>query len=133
MEEVGRRCGIEVEVFFTNAGHVGAMGRSEGLNLFYESTENRISCCHVRKVEPLGRALATLDGWITGLRRDQIVTRVATDKIAPDPGHQGVWKVAPLAYWKREREWAYFRVHDPPYNAPIDRDYTSIDRTHCQL
>ena len=131
MDQVRRRYGVEIEVYFPQAEAVEAMVRSKGLNLFYESIENRTSCCHVRKVEPLGRALATLDGWITGLRRDQIATRVRTEKIAPDPSHEGIWKIAPLADWTSERVWAYIREHDLPYNALHDRGYPSIGCAPC--
>ena len=43
----------------------------KGVNLFYESVENRKLCCEIRKVHPINKMLSTLDGWITGLRRDQ--------------------------------------------------------------
>ena len=131
IDQVRRRYSIEVEVYFPQADRVEAMVRSKGLNLFYESIENRTSCCHVRKVEPLGRALATLDGWVTGLRRDQIATRVETAKIAPDPQHGGIWKIAPLADWSSDRVWAYIREHDLPYNALHDQGYPSIGCAPC--
>jgi phosphoadenosine phosphosulfate reductase len=131
MDQVGRRYGIEIEVFFPRAEAVESMVRTKGMNLFYESIENRTSCCHVRKVEPLGRALATLDGWVTGLRRDQIATRGETPKIAPDEQHGGIWKIAPIADWTRERVWAYIREHDLPYNALHDQGYPSIGCAPC--
>jgi len=131
MDQVRRRYGIEIEVYFPNADSVEAMVRAKGLNLFYESIESRSECCGVRKVEPFGRALATLDGWVTGLRRDQILTRVDTAKIAPDPRHPGVWKIAPLADWTSDRVWAYIREHDLPYNALHDRGYPSIGCAPC--
>lgn len=131
MDQVRRRYAIDVEVFFPNAERVEEMVRARGLNLFYESIQNRTSCCHVRKVEPLGRALATLDGWITGLRRDQISTRAEVPKIGPDPQHAGIWKVAPLADWTSDQVWAYIRERDLPYNALHDRGYPSIGCLPC--
>jgi phosphoadenosine phosphosulfate reductase len=131
IDQVRRRYGIDVEVMFPEPERVEAMVRAKGVNLFYESTENRISCCHVRKVEPLGRALATVDGWITGLRRDQISTRAETPKIGFDQQHGGIWKVAPLADWGSDRVWAYIREHDLPYNALHDRGYPSIGCAPC--
>jgi phosphoadenosine phosphosulfate reductase len=131
MDQVRRRYAIEIEVYFPDTERVEAMVRTGGLNLFYESIEGRTTCCHVRKVEPLGRALTTLDGWVTGLRRDQIATRVETAKVAPDPGHPGIWKIAPLADWDSERVWAYIREHDLPYNALHDRGYPSIGCAPC--
>jgi phosphoadenosine phosphosulfate reductase len=131
IDQVRRRYGIEVEVMFPQPERVEEMVRIKGVNLFYESLENRIECCHVRKVEPLGRALATLDGWVTGLRRDQIATRAETPKIGPDPQHAGIWKVAPLADWSSDQVWAYIREHDQPYNALHDRGYPSIGCAPC--
>jgi phosphoadenosine phosphosulfate reductase len=93
--------------------------------------ENRKQCCGVRKVEPLGRALSTVDGWITGLRRDQIVTRAKTPKIGIDTDHGGIWKVAPLADWTRDQVWAYLREFDVPYNALHDQGYASIGCAPC--
>ena len=131
MDQVRRRYGIDVEVYLPEAAAVEVMVRTKGVNLFYESIENRTSCCGVRKVEPLGRALATVDGWVTGLRRDQIATRGLTPKIGPDPQHGGLWKVAPLADWSRDQVWAYIREHDLPYNALHDRGYPSIGCAPC--
>jgi phosphoadenosine phosphosulfate reductase len=131
MDAARRRYGIEIEVYFPRAEAVEAMVRTKGLNLFYESVENRLDCCGVRKVEPLARALATVDGWTTGLRRDQILTRAETLKIALDPAHGGIWKVAPLADWSNEQVWAHIRGNDVPYNALHDRGYPSIGCAPC--
>ncbi len=131
IDQVRRRYAIDVEVYVPQAERVEAMVRAKGVNLFYESLENRTSCCHVRKVEPLGRALATLDGWITGLRRDQVSTRAETPKIGLDPQHPTIWKVAPLADWTSDRVWNYIREHDLPYNALHDRGYPSIGCAPC--
>ena len=131
MDQVRRRFGIPIEVFFPDAARVESMVRAKGLNLFYESLENRRECCHVRKVEPLGRALATLDGWVTGLRRDQAPTRAAVPKIEEDPARPGVWKVAPLADWTADRVWAHIRDRDLPYNALHDLGYPSIGCAPC--
>jgi len=67
--------GFELELLAPNPTHLQRMVARKGPNLFYESVENRLLCCNVRKVQPLTRHLATLDAWITGLRRDQWATR----------------------------------------------------------
>jgi phosphoadenosine phosphosulfate reductase len=82
-------------------------------------------------VAPLGRALATVDGWITGLRRDQVSTRASTAKIAADAEHGGIWKVAPLADWTEAMVWAHIRERGLPYNALHDRGYPSIGCAPC--
>jgi phosphoadenosine phosphosulfate reductase len=131
IDQVRRRYRIDVEVFAPQADLVEAMVRAKGVNLFYDSIDNRVECCGVRKVEPLGRALATLDGWITGVRRDQIATRAETPRIGLDPQHGGIWKIAPLADWSSAQVWAYVREHDLPYNALHDRGYPSIGCAPC--
>jgi phosphoadenosine phosphosulfate reductase len=131
MDATRRRYGIDVEVYFPHPIDVEAMVRGRGLNLFYDSIEDRKDCCGVRKVEPLKRALATVDGWITGLRRDQIVTRAETPKIGIDRDHGGIWKVAPLAAWTRDQVWAYIRRHEVPYNALHDQGFASIGCAPC--
>jgi phosphoadenosine phosphosulfate reductase len=87
-------------------------------------------CCHLRKVEPLGRALAPLDAWITGLRREQSPTRANARKLEWDDGH-GLWKLNPLADWTEKDVWARISERDLPYNALHDRGYASIGCTHC--
>lgn len=131
IDQVRRRYGIDIEVYLPQADRVEAMVRDKGVNLFYESIDNRRQCCGIRKVEPLGRAMATLDGWITGVRRDQIATRAETPKLAIDPGRPGIWKVAPLADWSSAQVWKYIREHDLPYNALHDRGFPSIGCAPC--
>ena len=90
MDAVRARYGIPIEAYFPDQKEVEDMVRSRGMNLMYESVENRKLCCEIRKVHPLNRALSTLDGWITGLRRDQVVTRATTKKIEIDSGHRAL-------------------------------------------
>jgi phosphoadenosine phosphosulfate reductase len=87
-------------------------------------------CCHLRKVEPLGRALAPLDAWITGLRREQSPTRANARKLEWDEGH-GLWKLNPLADWSEKDVWARIVERDLPYNSLHDQGYASIGCTHC--
>ena len=131
IDQIRRRYGIAVEVFVPQAESVEAMVRGKGVNLFYESIDNRRECCGIRKVEPLGRALATLDGWVTGVRRDQIATRTDTPKLSADPQRPGIWKIAPLADWNTDHVWSYIRDRDLPYNALHDRGYPSIGCAPC--
>ena len=131
MDATQRRYGVDVEVYVPDAIEVEAMVAQRGLNLMYESVEDRKRCCGVRKVQPLERALATVDGWITGLRRDQLATRAATPKIGPDEEHGGLWKVAPLADWTHQQVWDYIRSNRVPYNELHDQGYPSIGCAPC--
>ena len=87
-------------------------------------------CCFMRKVEPLKRALAGADCWVTGLRREQSPQRAATPEVAWDEVH-GLFKAAPLATWSEQDVWRYIAAHDVAYNALHDRGYASIGCTHC--
>src|SRR5262249_13028583 len=87
-------------------------------------------CCAMRKVEPLRRALGGLEAWITGLRRDQAVTRGATRKLEWDETF-GVLKLNPLADWSLDQVWEYVRRHGVPYNRLHDRGFASIGCAPC--
>jgi phosphoadenylyl-sulfate reductase (thioredoxin) len=95
IEAIRERYDLEIEVFFPRTEAVEAMTREEGVNLFYRSVEARKRCCAVRKVEPLQRALAGLDAWIAGLRRDQAETRTTVGKVEIDEAHGGIVKINP--------------------------------------
>ena len=88
------------------------------------------ACCGIRKVAPLEEALAGVDGWVSGLRRDQSPARARTPKLAWDERH-GRWKANPLADWSERDVWRYIAERDVPYNPLHDRGYPSIGCTHC--
>lgn len=131
MDAVRLRYGIEIDVYFPDQKEVEEMVRSKGFNLMYESIENRKLCCEIRKVHPLNRALRELDAWITGLRRDQVVTRATTKKIEIDSTHGGIIKVNPIADWTTEMVWDYIRKNKVPYNKLHDSGYPSIGCAPC--
>ena len=87
-------------------------------------------CCSLRKVEPLRRKLATLDAWITAIRRSQTKERASVRKVDWDPKF-GLVKLSPLADWTRESVWSYVVKHEVPYNSLHDRNYPSIGCMHC--
>lgn len=131
MDAVRDRYGFQLEVQFPDRAAVEKMVDEHGLNLFYESVENRKLCCGVRKVEPLNRALKGLDAWITGLRRDQVQTRASTRKIEVDSQHDNIVKINPLADWKSDEVWSYIRSNKVPYNLLHDRGFPSIGCASC--
>ena len=119
MEAIRERYDLDIEVFFPRTEAVEAMTREEGVNLFYRSVEARQRCCAVRKVEPLERALAGLDAWIAGLRRDQAETRTEVRKVEIDEAHGGIVKINPLADWTWSEVWSYIRApRHPVQRAP---------------
>jgi phosphoadenosine phosphosulfate reductase len=123
--EVERRYKTRVEVY--QGPSLGRQAATHGDELWRRNPE---LCCSIRKVEPLGRALADLDAWITGLRRDQSPTRANAPKIGWDEGHE-LWKANPLADWTDDDCWSYVRERGLPYNELHDRGYASIGCTHC--
>ena len=128
--EVRRRYGLEIDVFSPWPGTVDAYVEQNGIDGFYDGVEQRKSCCAVRKVEPLARALSRKRGWVTGLRRAQAESRSELAETALDPVH-GLWKFSPLADWSEDDVWTYLRAYDVPYNALHDRGYASIGCDPC--
>lgn len=131
MERCRQRYHIEFEVYFPQTALVEQLLRTKGANSFYLSVENRKECCHIRKVEPLGRALQGLQAWITGLRRQQAVTRANVPKIEVDDAHGAILKLNPLADWSEQQVWDYIRAHNVPYNVLHDRGFPSIGCAPC--
>jgi thioredoxin-dependent adenylylsulfate APS reductase len=131
IDRVRQHYGITVEVYYPETREVEKLVREHGINPFYQSVPLRLTCCDVRKVRPLVRVLGGLDGWITGLRRDQWATRSNIRKIELDHDHGGIIKVNPLADWSEEEVWDYVRANDVPYNQLYDRGYTSIGCAPC--
>lgn len=130
MAKTQDRYGFKYQVFFPQTDAVQNMVSHHGPNLFYESIELRKLCCGIRKVEPLGRALAEKSGWITGQRREQSITRNTLDVVEWDATHE-LLKFNPLASWSTEQVWAYIREHSIPYNILHDRGFPSIGCSPC--
>ena len=131
MDAIRERYGVQIEVFFPEATGVEKMVRENGLNLFYNSVELRKLCCGVRKVEPLNRALKDLDAWMTGLRREQAVTRVDVRKVELDKDHGDIVKINPLVDWSYDDVWEYIRKNNLPYNRLHKQGYPSIGCAPC--
>jgi len=130
-EALRRRYGLKIEWYFPARERVEELERSKGLFSFRESIENRKECCGIRKVEPLRRALSNLDAWITGLRREQSVTRSDLQVLEIDNANGGIIKINPLAGWSLDDCWSFVRKNKIPWNSLYDRGYTSIGCAPC--
>lgn len=130
-EAVRRKLGLRIEWHFPNREAVEELERSKGLFSFRDSLENRHECCGIRKVEPLRRALAGLQAWITGQRREHGITRSHLPLIEIDPVHDGILKLNPLAEWTAEQVDRFLRDRDLPYNRLHDAGYPSIGCAPC--
>ena len=118
--------GLRLELISPDAGQVQRLVDRHGPNLFFKSVENRLLCCNVRKVQPLTRALADLDAWVTGLRRDQWASRSDIRKVEIDHDHGAIVKLNPLAEWQEDEVWDYLRENDVPTHPLYEQGYTSI-------
>jgi phosphoadenosine phosphosulfate reductase len=130
LETVRDKYPISIRTYFPDASAVETWVEQNGPNAFYKSVAQRQQCCHIRKVEPLRRALAGKKSWITGLRRDQSQARQTLQFEAWDDAN-GLTKINPLLDWSNDEVWAYIKVHDVPYNALHDRGYPSIGCAPC--
>jgi len=134
IDRVRDRYDKRIEVIFPDSAAVQEMVREKGMNLFYESLENRQLCCWVRKVEPMRRHLANFDAYVTGLRRDQNVTRTETPKLLFDQSHSakgGLLKISPLADWSHEQVMAYIAEYNVPMNRLHKAGYPSVGCEPC--
>ncbi len=130
IDRTSKKYKTSIEVFFPNNEKVQEMVNAKGINLFYESVDNRKLCCHIRKIEPLQRAFASLDAWICGLRASQSVTRIDIGVVEWDSNNNLV-KVNPLAKWTEQQVWDYIKEHKVPYNVLHDKGFPSIGCQPC--
>jgi len=121
---------IKIKVYFPESDAVEKMVNKKGINLFYESIENRKHCCHIRKIEPLTRALSKADAWICGLRNEQTSTRSNLDIVEWDEQHE-IIKISPIISWTHGEVWDYIKKNNIPYNRLHDKGYPSIGCQPC--
>lgn len=131
IDRVREHFGIEIEVMFPDQAAVEALVTKKGPNSFYESIANRKECCAIRKVEPLRRALATVDAWATGMRRDQAVTRTRVQAVELDMLNGGILKLNPLVEWTAAAVREHIDRQRLPYNELVDRGFPSIGCAPC--
>ena len=125
--EVEKRYGTKIEVY--EGPSLGRQAATHGDKLWERKPD---LCCSIRKVEPLTRALADLDAWIAGVRRDQSPTRADAPKLAWDEQHE-LWKANPLADWTDEMCWELIEERGLPFNPLHRQGYASIGCTHCTV
>ncbi|MCP5325712.1 MAG: phosphoadenylyl-sulfate reductase [Oceanospirillaceae bacterium] len=133
IEQVRKHYGISIEVISPQAEALQNFVKNKGLFSFYD--DGHQECCAVRKIEPLKRHLKTLDGWITGQRKDQSPgtrSSIATVELDNFEGSNGkLIKYNPLANWTSQQVWDYIRMFDVPYNKLHTQGYVSIGCQPC--
>jgi len=130
MAETEKTYATRLRVLFPRLDAVENYVQTHGINAFYESVELRKACCHMRKVEPLQRALKGKKAWITGMRVQQSATRAELPVRQHDESN-GLEKFNPLSDWSEQEVWAYIRMHEVPYNKLHDQFYPSIGCAPC--
>jgi len=130
MQLTHERYGPVVEVMSPECEALADFVEGHGPNAFYNSVEQRKQCCAIRKLEPLNRALSNCSAWLTGLRKEQSVTRSDIQVMEWDDAH-GIPKFNPLLDWNEQEVWAYIHRFDTNYNALYEQDYPSIGCAPC--
>ena len=130
LDKTNARYRQNMQVYFPDATDVETFVLENGINAFYESVDHRKSCCYLRKVKPLNRALAGATVWITGLRADQSDNRQDMPLIEWDEQRQ-LYKFNPLIRWSYDEMISYINEHNVPYNSLHDKGYISIGCAPC--
>ncbi len=130
IDRTSKKYKTNLKVYSPKAEAVQNMVQAKGINLFYDSIENRKECCYNRKLEPLKRAFEGLEAWICGLRADQSVTRTDVQLVEWDDNNN-IIKINPLVKWSEKEVWDYIKEKGIPYNPLHNKDYPSIGCQPC--
>ena len=130
MQQTRERYGDVVAIYSPDTEALQNYVKAHGPNAFYQGVDLRKQCCGIRKLEPLRRALHGQSAWITGLRREQSVTRADMQRLEWDDLHN-LPKFNPLLDWTEQEVWAYIRRFEVPYNALHEKGYPSIGCAPC--
>lgn len=130
-EALVERYRLKIEWYFPRHEEVEKLEREKGLFSFRESLDNRHECCHIRKVEPLSRALKNLAGWVTGMRREQSVTRGDLKAVELDNLNGNILKINPLIDWSEAQLVSYTEEQHLPKNRLYGLGYRSIGCAPC--
>jgi len=130
MEDTRKKYNVELLTYFPDKSEVENLLDEKGYYSFRESLNNRKECCRIRKINPLRRVLKDCDAWITGLRKEQSVTRKDMNIVEEDPVF-GVIKVNPILDWSLDDIWKYIKKNGISYNKLHDQNYPSIGCEPC--
>jgi phosphoadenosine phosphosulfate reductase len=128
--ETEEHYGVRIRSFHPDAAALAAFVADAGINGFYHSKAARTDCCFVRKVEPLGRALAGANAWVTGLRADQSDEREGVALAGWDE-ERALIKLNPLFDWTREEVAAFCAAEQVPVSELHAEGFLSIGCQPC--
>lgn len=130
LDRTSNKYNVNIEAYFPDYKQIEKITRESGVNLFYDSIENRKLCCNTRKIEPWKRAMEGMEAWITGIRKDQSVTR-KDNKVVEFDKEYNLIKISPLLNWTEKEVWNYIHSNNVPYNILHDKGYPSIGCAPC--
>jgi len=130
MHETNKRYKQNIYVYFPESQAVEKLVNEKGTYSFYESVENRKECCFIRKVQPLKRALAGKECWITGIRAEHSANRQTMEQWEWDADNN-LHKFHPLLHWSSEEVIQYIHENHIPYNKLHDHGFPSIGCEPC--
>src|SRR3989338_1636344 len=130
LSKTQKRYPVTIKVYYPDTSAVEKMVLEKGINLFYESVENRKLCCGIRKIEPLQRALKNVDAWMTGLRRAQSITRTDIKTFEWDEGNKKI-KINPLIDWSLDDVHKYIKENKIDVNPLHAKGFVSIGCAPC--
>ena len=120
----------QITAYYPNDGELQELVSNHGPNSFYDSVEQRLACCRIRKVNPLQQALKGKKSWVTGIRREHSPNRHDMQAKEWDE-HNGLYKYHPLLEWEHDAIQTYIRQRGLPYNVLHDRGFPSIGCMPC--
>lgn len=129
-EKTNMKYQASITPYYPDAQSIEEYVKTNGINAFYDSPELRKLCCHIRKVEPLKRALSGKKVWITGLRAEQSPNREQMPMVEWDQTNQ-IIKFHPILHWKTTEVLDYLRKNGVPYNPLHDKGFISIGCQPC--
>jgi phosphoadenosine phosphosulfate reductase len=130
MERLERRYGRRIRLYYPDPAAIEAYTFQHGVNGFYNSVEERQSCCHIRKVEPFRRAVKGAGAWVTGVRHEQSASRAQATAVDFDTAN-GLAKISPILDWTHDDVWTYIRSNKLPYSPLHDKGFPSIGCAPC--
>ena len=121
---------LKISVFYPDADEISNFVNREGINAFYQSKELRLTCCEIRKIKPLQRALKGKNLWISGLRKEHSNTRATKDFFEKDEALNLI-KFYPLLEVSEEELWQKIQQKNIPFNQLYKSGYRSIGCAPC--
>jgi phosphoadenosine phosphosulfate reductase len=130
VDRLQQRYGRAMYVYYPEACELEAWVAANGINGFRDGLNERLTCCHIRKVAPFRRAVAGRGAWVTGIRHGQSASRSLAQRVEWDAEY-GLQKISPLLDWTERDVWDYIRAKGLPYNSLHDAGYPSIGCAPC--